>query len=175
MIKDVQIVENSGWRRKHLQTIRHSYADAPHLEFLESHLLAIYEQDWSSLVDLNVAMFSRLLECLNLNVRLIFSSDLDIGGRGHQRVVDICEHLNADAYLSGQLGRDYLKPQEFRRRSIQLEYFEFRHPEYTQQHDTFVPYLSIVDLVANVGEDAPSILGGTGRAAPEYPVTRDHI
>jgi len=38
---------------------------------------------------------------------------------------------------------------------ITLEYMTYAYPEYPQLHGAFQPQLSILDLLFNVGKDAP--------------------
>ena len=64
----------------------------------------------------------------------------------------------ATRYLSGPSGKDYLETDKFAKENIQLEYFPFKHPEYKQRYPGFVPNLSSLDLLLNMGEEAKKFI-----------------
>src|SRR6266700_1930203 len=71
----------------------------------------------------------------------------------------MCQHTGVGRYLSGDSARDYLDTELFAQHGIEVEWQNYVHPVYPQQHGDFVPYLSIVDLVFNCGEESAAILG----------------
>nr|WP_233710768.1 WbqC family protein [Natronococcus pandeyae] len=64
-----------------------------------------------------------------------------------------CEELGADRYLSGDGARSYNDRSQFEAAGVSLEYQSFDHPRYEQRFDGFVPNLSVVDALMNVGPD----------------------
>ena len=61
--------------------------------------------------------------------------------------------------MSGDAARDYVDESLFTRENIVVEWQNFAHPIYPQQHGAFVPYLSALDLVLNCGDESARILG----------------
>jgi len=61
-----------------------------------------------------------------INPMIIFESTLNIEGFGTERLVNICKKLNADTYLSGPSGRDYLDESKFA--NIKVEYMDWNPP-----------------------------------------------
>ena len=57
---------------------------------------------------------------------------------------------------------DYLDTELFAQHGIEVEWQNYVHPVYPQQHGGFVPYLSIVDLLFNCGEESAAILERAG-------------
>ncbi|MFN2499498.1 MAG: WbqC family protein, partial [Pyrinomonadaceae bacterium] len=47
----------------------------------------------------------------------------------------------------------------FARHGIEVEWQNYRHPVYPQQHGEFVPYLSMLDLLLNCGDQSAAIIG----------------
>ena len=47
-----------------------------------------------------------------------------------------------------------LLAEKFKNEDIALYWYEFVHPTYPQLYGEFIPYLSVVDLLFNVGEEA---------------------
>ena len=50
---------------------------------------------------------------LGIDTPYIFSSELNINSTSTKRLVDICKHLNANEYISGLGGKNYLQLELF--------------------------------------------------------------
>lgn len=164
-ILDVTLVDDQPWQAKHWRALEMAYEGARHgpwvLEALQPHYT---ETEWSRLVDLNLATFSTLCELLGVDATFLRSSELGIGGSASDRVLAHCTELGATHYLSGPAARAYLDEPSFEQAGVELEYLDFEHPVYPQAFgDDFVPYLSVVDMLANLGPAAPEVLAGCGR------------
>ena len=53
------------------------------------------------------------------NVRVIRESELNVSSKSTQRLVDICEQIGADTYVSGKGGRDYMDEALFASRGLE--------------------------------------------------------
>ncbi|UCD35483.1 MAG: WbqC family protein [Nitrospiraceae bacterium] len=163
-ISRIKIDNSTGWRKKHSDSLRTWYKKAEsfhdHFPFFED----VFTRDWDDLQDLNIHIMRYMLEKLGIHRTVYFESDLDITATKTERIIDICRKLNADVYLSGSGGRDYLEENKFTRAGIKLEYQNFSHPRYRQQHmaggDGFMPYMSCIDLLFNEGRKSSDILRG---------------
>ena len=71
---------------------------------------------------------------------------------------NLCKELKAKTYLSGPFGRDYLDAKKFSKDNIDIIYHDYSHPKYEQLGDTFIPYLSSLDLLFNHGNASLNIL-----------------
>ena len=94
-------------------------------------------------------------EYLKIDTPLYYESRIGTSLEATDRILELCEKLKADTYLSGSGGKDYLEEEKFSRAGIKLEYQHFVHPQYRQQfvkqEGDFLPYMSIVDLLFNEG------------------------
>ena len=74
------------------------------------------------------------------------------GKRSH-RLVEICLSLNAHRYLSAAGSRAYIEEEgAFASEGMPVEYQHFNCRPYPQKGvREFVPYLSVIDIYANVG------------------------
>ena len=163
---DTEIDNRQPWARKHLGTIRQSYVRAPHLKRylpeLEELLLAA---KWERLCDLDLAVIKLMCRWLGLERATMRSSELNIDGDRSQRLVNFCKHAGADRYLSGNAAQTYLDVELFARHGIAVEWQDYKHPTYPQQHGEFVPYLSTLDLLLNCGDDSRTIISEGSRDA----------
>jgi hypothetical protein len=66
--------------------------------------------------------------------------------------------LGADLYVSGPDGRTYLKLDTFENEGVKVVFHDFMHPKYPQKFGAFEPYISIIDLIANMGPESSCIV-----------------
>jgi hypothetical protein len=162
IIKDVEI-DGRTWPRKHLGTIKHFYSRAPYLERYVPELEAVLERPWQRLADLNLALVDLVCSWLGLRPTLLRSSELCVSGARSERLVRLCQSVGATRYLSGSAARAYLDEGLFEHNGIVVEFQDYVHPTYPQQHGDFMPYLSTLDLVLNCGDDSLAIIAsGSG-------------
>jgi hypothetical protein len=157
-ILDVEIDDRRDWRRKHLSTIGQLYAHATFVDSILPRLREIIERPWPRLVDLDLALIDWLAEEIGISTPCYRASQLDIGGDRIERLVNLCKYFGASRYISGNAARDYLDVTRFAAAGIEVVWHDYAHPTYAQQHGEFVPYLSVLDLVLNVGARSLSVL-----------------
>ena len=67
--------------------------------------------------------------------------------------------MGATKYLSGPGGRDYLNEKIFEQNKIKVEYQKHDPVIYPQKYaKSFVPNLSILDLLFNMGSDSKKLI-----------------
>jgi len=159
-INEVEIDSRSPWARKHVAAITHNYSNAPYKNYYLPQLEAILAREWVSLVELDLAIVELICDWIGLDRQIERSSLLGIDGDQSSRLLNICNHFQADRYLSGDSAQNYLDLGLFTNGGIEVEWQLYRHPIYTQLHGEFTPYLSALDLVMNVGEKSLGILTG---------------
>jgi hypothetical protein len=160
-IRDVKIDNELAWQRKHLGSLRSAYASANFFNDYYPFFEEILARDWIFLKDLNIEIIRFILKELSISTPIAFESELKVITASSQRIVDICKNLEADTYLSGSGGRDYLDEKLFARENIKLLYQDFKHPGYKQCFQPFEPFMSTVDLLFNHGKDSREILFST--------------
>ena len=164
-ILDVEIDRRQPWARKHVASLRQAYARAGATARYLPELEEMLSRPWERLVDLDMALVEVMCRWLGLSPRIERSSQLGVPGERSERLVGMCQHFGARVYLSGSAARVYLDTALFERNGIAVEWQDYVHPVYRQQHGPFVPYLSAIDLLLNCGEESRSVLEGA--AAPE--------
>ncbi len=159
-MEKVRIDNSSGWREKHMNIMTANYQNAPFYDYCSKMLFEPLNQEWESLVDLNIAFLKDISQLLRINRVTYRSSQLDVKGTRTALIVDICKTLGADTYLSGLGAREYLEEDKLAKAGISLVYQTFHHPVYPQLHGPFLKNLSIVDLIFNCGPGSPTLIGG---------------
>ena len=80
---------------------------------------------------------------------------MELYGDKELRLISICKQLNATSYLSGGAAKSYINPSNWAAHSVDLEWIEYgNYPEYIQLHPPFDHYVSVLDLIFNMGERA---------------------
>jgi len=153
-ISEVQIAD-MNWAKKQMSSIRQSYAKAPFFAAYWPEIEAILSAQWRSLRDMNMALIRLLGRMLGCHAPLYMASDLPVTEQDPtMRLIALCRLLQADGYLSGSEGRNYLLQHRFREHDIALWFQHATAPVYPQLHGDFIPYLSVIDLLFNVGDEA---------------------
>jgi hypothetical protein len=157
-MSDVRIDNTMPWQRKHLGSIKTSYAAAPYFKEYFPFFEDTFRKEWTKLADLNVHIVRFVMDKLSITTPIVFESELNVLTARTQRIIDICKKLNADTYLSGVGAKDYLEEFLFPENKITLYYQHFEHPVYRQCFDPFMPYMSVIDLLFNQGPKSRSVL-----------------
>jgi hypothetical protein len=161
-INAVEIDPTSGWAEKHWKTLEQSYRKAPFFDDHAAFLEDVYLKSWVKLIDLCRALTRYLLDALQITTPIRYSSEIAHEGAKDMLVLSLCEQVGADIYLSGPLGRQYLREPIFTGRGIAVRYHDYNHPTYPQIGSRpFDPNLSILDLLFNCGPDSRAVLTRT--------------
>ena len=163
-INEVMIDNTRDWRRKHWNSFVHAYQRAPHFKDYADFFEHTYKQDWQFLVDFNIRLCLFIAEAMSLKQEFKRASELKIGGRSTELLLNICRKLNARTYFSGKFGKNYLDESRFAEHNIGIVYQDFRHPTYNQLFKPFIPGMSAVDLLFNYGRMSREILENRGTA-----------
>lgn len=164
-INEVKIDYGGNWPRKHLQAISTNYVKAKYFNFYIDFFQKVYHKTWENIDDLNIYVIKGLCDILGMGqIRTIRSSEMDLRQDPTDRLIDICLHVGADAYLAGASGAGYMDLNRFEEAGIAVVFQSFTHPKYPQVYGEFESNLSIVDLLMNCGPDSMSII----REAQKY-------
>ena len=103
------------------------------------------------------------MDLLGLERKVVLSSSLQVETEDPTlRLVEICQALDGNTYLSGRDGDKYMDEDMFRSHKIQVVFQDFNHPEYPQCYGPFEPNLSVADLLFNCGPDSLNIIRKAG-------------
>lgn len=164
-ILGTEIDNRQPWARKHIGSIKQFYAHAPYLKRYLPELEEVLSRNWQLLIDLDIAVIETLCRWLGIKRRFLRSSELGITGERSERLLNLCRHFGARRYLSGNAAQDYLDVELFSQHGVEVEWQNYQHPTYPQQHGEFVPFLSTLDLLLNCGDESASVISGGNQDA----------
>jgi len=162
LIHEVAITDHR-WQAEHWTLIEQSYAKTPFFNQYRELFEEFYRgRVWTNLSEMNQYLTRRVArECLGLTTRFRDSREFQVEGRKLDRLLDLIVQTGATSYLSGPSARDYIDAQRFAELGIELAYKDYSgYPEYPQLYPPFEHAVSVLDLLFNVGPDAPDFLWG---------------
>ena len=162
------------WRERHLGKLQAVYRSAPHFRKIwEEVVEPIYAFPSNNLSEFCIHSMRLLAARLQLEPEWYISSELGIGTSGlesSERVLEICKAFAADEYITGHGAANYMDHSIFDAAGVRVAYMEYRLTPYPQLYGEFIPYVSILDLLFNVGDDAPKHLSSEAVAWSEAPL-----
>lgn len=160
LINEVAIDDRQDWRGRHLAFLAQAYDAAPFCSEMLTLVREVYSQSARSIGDISVASINCVLDYFGLanGKEFCFSSALGIPGTSTQRVFDIVKYLGGDVYITGHGARNYMEHELFDRHGIRVEYLDYRKVPYAQLHGEFTPFVSVLDLIANVGRSGREVV-----------------
>jgi len=148
----------SGWRERHLNLLHENYRHARHYNLMREIVSAIYACETTNLAEFNRTAIEFLADRLGLSADFQTSPSLSIPGKGGERLLEICRYFGAREYITGHGAANYLDHELFEKHGIAVSYMDYQKQSYEQLHGDFIPYVSILDAIANIGEDAGNLL-----------------
>ena len=161
MIYETKIDYSQDWREKHKKTIHHSHASCEYYDNYKEDIFGIYTKKYETISELNIAAIKKISALLGIETVFVNSKDLNTSGTKDDKLIEICQKVGADHYISGPAARDYIVKDKFEKGGIVLEYKDYsEYPEYKQLWGEFNHFVSVIDLIFNCGEKAPDYIWG---------------
>jgi len=113
IIKDVMAIDEktSKWRRIVNNKIKTNFG-----------IDLSYVYDSNKLIDINMKSIEWARQKLNINVPIVFASELNVQGSRAELLANICKEVGATKYISGPSGKEYLDLSYFN--GISVEFFK---------------------------------------------------
>ena len=158
-IMDVKINNEIPWGKINLKKICAGYNKAKFFHLYKDYFENLFKKEWNSIFDLNFETIKQVLRWLDIKVEIVIESELRVSGQPTERLVKVCKKLGADTYISGIGGKRYLDEKLFEKNEITLKYQNYDPITYVQHTSkSFIPNLSIIDLLVNVGSESGKLL-----------------
>ena len=156
-IKEIKIINEPQknkphWSKIHFREIHANYAKTEYFGVYEDELKKIYERRYKKLVDLNITLIKFLMKAFNIDVKILCASEFEFKTKSSQKNLDLVKAVGGDTYLSGSMGRNYLDVSLFEKEGIKVVFHDLKHPVYKQRYEGFVPNMSAIDALFNVGK-----------------------
>ena len=161
LINEVEINNRERWQHKQQQAIISNYKKAPLWSVLEGFFTDLFQSQWQTISQLNIHVVKKLVEILGIKTPLHIATEMgNFPEDPDERLIAITKYFGADTYLAGSGGRDYMDVDKYDRNSIKVLFQDYKHPVYDQLFGDFLPYMSVIDLIFNHGDESLKILRG---------------
>ena len=158
-VNEVEVDNSTDFKKNHFKSIEFNYNKTDFFKQYELELKEIYNKKYDKLVTLNYDLIYWIKEKLNIRTKLIKSSDFEKQGNKDELITNLVEKVNSKNYLFTEGSKDYILDSKiFQYKKIKLTKFDFNIEVYKQQYENFLPYMSIIDLLFNLGEKSEAYL-----------------
>lgn len=154
------LISERDWNKKHWETLRHNYGKAPYFQEYRP----LFEELYLGAVDphlstINHRFITAICDLLGIRTRITWSMDYQTIDGKTERLVDLCRQAGGTEYLSGPAAKDYVVDELFDEAGIKLAWMDYSgYPEYPQIAEPFDHYVSVLDLIFNMGPSATSYM-----------------
>lgn len=160
---DETVIADQSWASSHWSTLVRLYRRAPHFRTYADQIESLYrsaaKEAMLSLV--NRHFLEGIAGLLGLDTPLIWSTDFPNVEGKTDRLVGLCKATGARRYISGPAAKGYIQSDLFERAGVDLMFKNYDgYPEYPQLHPPFAHGVTVLDLLFNVGPDAPWYIWG---------------
>jgi hypothetical protein len=141
------------WRDKLLKMIENTYRRSPYFSDIFAVIEKIIRCETDNLADFLAHQLQVLSVLMGIKTEFILTSRTYKNDflSGQERVIDICKHENASVYINAIGGKTLYDSNIFSEEGINLNFIEMCPLPYKQKSNEFIPYLSIIDALMEVG------------------------
>jgi hypothetical protein len=171
---DETFVSDPRWGERHWATLRGWYGKAPFFKHYRELLEGLYRDTRElNLAAINRRFLEALREALGIDTPLRSSVEYTSSGVKTERLLGICRAAGATRYVSGPAAKEYLEEERFHAAGMEVEWMEYEgYREYPQLHPPFEHAVSVLDLLLNVGGDAPRYMLHSKATASDISLSR---
>ena len=121
----------------------------PYFKEVSRWLEPIYlESSHEKLTQINSHLIKAICAYLNIQTKIIDSSQFNLVEGKTERLVGLCKDIGATEYISGPAAKNYIDPILFEEAGVTLSWADYTdYPEYDQPWGEFEHGVSILDLL----------------------------
>jgi hypothetical protein len=137
-------------RSKLIRQFHNAYSKAMYGKEALSIVSEIVSYDSNNLFDYILNSIQVMSMHLDITTEIVISSKIDVDHslKAEEKVLAICEAERASTYVNTIGGTALYSKERFRASGIDLEFIKSKYIEYRQFDGEFIPWLSIVDVLA---------------------------
>lgn len=143
LMRDVRISDHANWRHVHWNALVSAYGESPFFEFYEDDIRPFFNKKWTFLYDFNFEIMQKMCELLDIEPNVRATTEYLKIGEGHGDESEVVDFREAIHPKRPQPDCSF-QPQPY-------------YQVYVEKHG-FLPNLSIIDLLMNLGNEAILLL-----------------
>lgn len=132
-----------------LNQFKEAYRHAPYFEKTYSLIEQVVRHKDTNLFGFLHHSIIKTCEHLGITTKIRISSDIAIDHhlKNQNKVLALCEALGANTYINAIGGIELYSKEVFQQQSVDLKFIQSKPFEYSQFGNTFIPWLSIIDVM----------------------------
>ena len=154
-------IARPAWAEKHWKTLSQAYGRASFFKHYTAELEGLYARsgEMDRLSQVNRLWIDFIVQALGISTPITSAHGYRFAGDRNARLIELCLAAGARRYLSGPAAQSYLDVNAFAENGIEVTFMDYDgYPDYPQLHGDFDPFVSILDLILNLGPDAPRFM-----------------
>lgn len=131
LMKDIRISDHGNWRHLHWNALQSAYGESPFFDYYQDDIRPFYEQHWTYLLDFNEAIRARMCE-----------------------LIDITPEVSLSRVFNAKADDDFREAINPKHPAPDADFIPKAYYQVYQQKHGFLPNLSILDLLMNMGPES---------------------
>ena len=129
--------------------IKAAYSKAPEFDVIFPLIESAIMCNEENLFNFIYSTIKTIINYLGINTDIVISSkiEMDHSLMNRNRVIEICKKLEADQYINPIGGTELYDKEDFKSQGIALYFIKTDPIEYKQYDNSFIPNLSIIDVL----------------------------
>ena len=159
LIYDVKISYNETWEDALMNKLKEWYKQSPYYKKIVELINPTIYGKFEKLVDFNFHLNNDILSFLEIKVPIRFASGVPRNTTDrNKRIIELCKFFGADILYDGKSAENFIDIDLFKQNGIDVVFQNYQHTPYRQLWGPFEPYMSILDLLMNEGENSKEII-----------------
>jgi hypothetical protein len=159
-IRSLRISDHGNWRHLHWNALKSAYGESPFFDYYQDDIRPFFEQRWDYLFDFNEAIREKMCELLDIQPKVGLTKEFTVYG------LQFTDDYSAAQEGLASVSTVNCKPSTVNNIIDYREAIRPKHPEldpdftprryyqvYEQKHG-FLPNLSVLDLLFNMGPES---------------------
>ena len=134
-IKDIRISDHGNWRHLHWNALQSAYGESPFFDYYQEDIRPFFDQRWDYLLDFNEAIREKMCELLDIQPKVDYSKKFTV-------------------YSLSSCVPDYRMVIRPKNPEPDPDFTPKRYYQVYEQKHGFLPNLSILDLLFNMGPES---------------------
>lgn len=152
----INVSNEIKWKERQMNALKSYYFRSPYFSEVWKEMSTVYSATFSTVNEYAILSINIIKKLLNIDTPIKFLSEIEMefDKKKNDLVLEICEKMNADIYLSGNGAKKYMDTLPFEKKGIKVIYQKFQPVEYRHYSNAnFIPGLSILDMLFSIGID----------------------
>lgn len=137
LIKDIRLSDHGNWRHLHWNALQSAYGESPFFEYYQDDIRPFFERHWTFLLDFNEEIRQKMCELIDIQPNVSYTEGF------------IPEESPLTSYRTAISPKH---PQD------DADFLPKRYYQVYEQKHGFLPNLSILDLLFNMGPESIFLL-----------------